>query len=187
MKKFNKIPPWRDIVVTPDTSKFTALRKDFDTQVNVADYLGLSDQETISRIETTNCELDPRTYSLFLLACGHHPKFNLFGCDDLKKLPVNFEGKEAFKAVRKKAGMTQRSVANHLNLSSDSLVSWYERGRQQPSIQTYTLFLLVTNSHPDFWVRLRVDYFLSVAVFKQIDEHYKRPLILQPFYSEHRI
>ena len=148
---------WNGVVLEFDYNNFLNIREQLGTQEEVAKLLGIKYQQTISEIECRNSNMDNRTYSLLCLLANKHPDYELLGDADLFKLVVEYEGAERFKQLRKNAKLLQRDVAQKLALTNHKLISKYEKARQNPSCQCYTLFLLITNQHPDFSILPRTE------------------------------
>lgn len=156
--KSNTTSQWHGVVVPFDHNreKFIELRKQFGFgyQKDVADALGLSDANLISRFESGEFELDPRTFTLFGLITDSHPSYLLTQRQKnhgtlLIEAPVS--GKERRK-YRINAKLSGEGMANILGLAGKSLVSRYENEKKSPSIQNWTLFLLITNQHPYYQI-----------------------------------
>lgn len=131
------------------------------TQDEVATMLGLSDGQIVSKFERNGCNIDNRTYSLFSLVTNNHPLYNLqrkqvVANDDIHsnlliKPPVNpCDIKTARRAAN---GLIQRRASRLLGMS-DKIFGKYESNtaklthRRSPTVQTWTLFMLITNQHP---------------------------------------
>ncbi len=149
-----------NVILESDVEVFTENRKKIGWQKTVAKLLGLSSQQQVSFLEL-NGGIDNRTYSLLLLLANKHPNYTLekrrktVSAEDL--IQETATGAE-IKALRKsiitnpKTGkcMTQGRMASLLGLTGKSLIYNYEKGKQSPSKQCWTLFLLIVDKHPKF-------------------------------------
>lgn len=152
--KSEQTTQWRGVVIpfNHNRKKFIKLRKKFGSgsQQDMADALGLNNQNLISRFESGEFDLDPRTFSLFSLITDSHPKYVLtqrqknYG-NLLIEPPAS--GKER-REYRVKANLTGQQMASIMQLTSKTTISAYENERKHPSMQNWTIFLLVTNQHP---------------------------------------
>lgn len=140
-----------------DLSTFAAMRKKFGTQAHTANILGLTDGVIISKFENGKAKIDKRTYSLFLLVSNNHPYYTMELKADAEDKTVVFEppSGEGIKIMREYAGLSQGRLAFLLGMMSNEkpnrqLISRYEKGVQNPSAQTWTLFLLITGQHPNY-------------------------------------
>jgi len=152
--KSEKTTQWYGVVIPfdHDREKFTKLRQEFSSgsQQNMSDALGLNNQNLISRFESGEFDLDPRTFSLFSLITDSHPKYLLTQPQKnygslLIEAPAS--GKER-REYRVKAKLTGQEMADIMQLTSKTTISAYEHEKKNPSIQNWTIFLLVTNQHP---------------------------------------
>tara|TARA_R110002051_G_scaffold19959_1_gene55160 strand:- start:15784 stop:16302 length:519 start_codon:yes stop_codon:yes gene_type:complete len=152
--KSKQTTQWHGVVIPfdHDREKFTKLRLKFSSgsQQNMSDALGLNNQNLISRFESGEFDLDPRTFSLFSLITDSHPKYLLTQRQKnygslLIEAPAS--GKER-REYRVKAKLTGQEMADIMQLTSKTTISAYEHEKKNPSIQNWTIFLLVTNQHP---------------------------------------
>jgi len=135
-----------------DREAFKSLRKNFGSgnQEIIATALGWSDQNIVSRFENGEFSLDPRTFTLFSLITNSHPNYKLsqrqefFGNLLIEPPSLGVDRQKA----RKKAGLTGQKMADVLSLNSKTIISNYENNKQNPSLQCWTMFLLVTDQHP---------------------------------------
>lgn len=167
--KSEKTTQWWDVVIpfNHNREKFTKLRQKFSSgsQQDMADALGLNNQNLISRFESGEFDLDPRTFSLFSLITDSHPKYLLIQRQKnygnlLIEAPAS--GKER-REYRIKANLTGQRMADIMQLTSKTTISAYENERKHPSIQNWTIFLLVTNQHP----------YYKISPKKQLKKQYK--------------
>lgn len=160
----NSTTVFKGVVLKADRDNFTKLRKKHfpsDKILVLAKAIGLNDLDMVGDIESGDMRLDDRTYSLFLLVCGEHPSYQLID----KKVISNSDLKtplaikppatgEEIKQYRENANsMRQGKMAWLLGLSSKKYVSYYENKEKtgvSPSIQCWTLFLLITSQHSFF-------------------------------------
>lgn len=156
--KSNKTTQWRGVVIPfdNDREKFTKLREQFGLgyQKDMAAALGLADQNLISRFEGGEFDLDPRTFSLFSLITDSHPSYLLTQRQKnygslLIEPPAN--GKER-RQYRINANLKGHEMATIMGLTSKTIVSAYENEKKHPSVQNWTLFLLITNQHPYYQI-----------------------------------
>lgn len=144
----------RNVVINFDGNReaFKKLRKSFSSgnQIDMAEALGWASQNLVSRFESGEFSLDPRTYSLFSLMTDSHPNYSLhqrqkfFGSLLIEPPSLGADRQK----IRKKAGLTGKEMADILSLSSKTIISRYENNKQHPSLQCWTLFLLITGQHP---------------------------------------
>ena len=147
-----------DLMVSTDDDHlsldaFINKRTVLGSREQVAMILGLKDTEILSRFELGKTKLKNATYTLFLLLSDSHPKYQLQkkqkGVTPLLILPPT-AGAER-KQYRVNANkLKQDQMAMILGLTGKSLISRYEKGHKNPSVQTWTIFLLATNQHPFF-------------------------------------
>lgn len=139
-----------------DLERFVSTRKNQDmNQYQLSQALGYSERSTIGHFEAGSKGLDSRGYTLFCLLTNTHPSYILEqGEDDgelLIKAPA--DGYSIRQTRLNANGMTQPKMAKLLGLSSKTLVSNYENNRKNPSIQNWTLFLLITDQHPHYLIK----------------------------------
>lgn len=170
---------WENVVVQDnevDLSTFSAMRKRYGSQDDIAAVLGLTDRMIISKFENGKANIDKRTYSLFLLVTNNHPHYTL----ELKQDPdseilaVEPPNGEGIRLIREYAGITQGKMAFLLGMMNKpktvsdqgkpekdkpnrQLVSRYEKGTQSPSVQSWTLFLLIIGEHPNYAIFPKLD------------------------------
>lgn len=155
---------FKDVVLKADRDNFTNLRKKYfpsSRSLELAKAIGLNDLDMIEDIESCVMKLDDRTYSLFLLVCGEHPSYQLIDKQVIRNsdltTPLAIKPPatgEEIKQYRENANsMRQGKMAWLLGLSSKKYVSYYENKEKtgvSPSIQCWTLFLLITSQHRYF-------------------------------------
>lgn len=148
---------YRDVVIPFDGNliKFIEARKNKGlSQKELADALGYVDRSTINQFELGSKGLDNRGYSLFCLITGIHPNYVLLQDKEIGSLLISAPDGESIREMRINANrMTQAKMAKLLGLSSKTLVSNYENNRKTPSIQNWTLFLLITSQHPHYSIK----------------------------------
>ncbi len=158
--KFNhSTTAWENVIEEVDLSTFNAMRKQYGSQAEIAELLGLTDAAIISKFENGKSDIDKRTYTMFLLITNNHPRYEM----RLKEEPENDSDKviilppngQGIQLMRKYAGLRQGKMAFLLSLMSKdkpnrTLISKYETDYQSPSSQTWTLFLLITGLHPTY-------------------------------------
>lgn len=125
-------------------------------QSQVADVLGYSNTSVIGHFESGAKGLNDYGYTLFRLVTNTHPEYVLVQKDTNNgSLLVDVPDGSVIRRTRLNAnGMSQPVMANLLCLSSKTLVSNYENNRKKPSIQNWTIFLLITNQHPTHSLKL---------------------------------
>ena len=141
-----------------DVENFIAQRKSRGlSQSQVAQVLGYSNTSIIGHFEAGVKGLDSRGYTLFCLVTDTHPEYVLLQDNaDHDLLLVTAPDGEDIRQTRLNANrMTQPKMAKLLGLSSKTLVSNYENNRKNPSIQNWTIFLLITDQHPHYSLHRR--------------------------------
>lgn len=149
-----------------DIESFVAQRKSKGlSQSQIADVLGYANTSIIGHFEAGVKGLDSRGYTLFCLITDIHPEYVLLQ-DDIEHdlLLVTAPDGEDIRQTRLNASrMTQPKMAKLLGLSSKTLVSNYENNRKNPSVQNWTIFLLITDQHPHYSIyrRFNKDVFIE--------------------------
>lgn len=159
---------FENVVVKADAEKFSLLRSkhfNIESELALVKMLGLYDTDMISGIESKRIRLDDRTYSLFLLICDEHPLYRLIDKGVLvdsefpPPLAVRPPSKgDSIKEVRESMSLGKRKMAWLLGLSSKKVISDYEDKEKAdvlPSVQCWTLFLLISKSHKYFELKFR--------------------------------
>lgn len=159
------IVPFQDSELSVDD--FIRYRKLIGEREIVSYILGIKDNEVLSRFERGETMMLPSTITLFLLISGIHPVYELQEIDKCfmaKALLISAPVKNKLrKQKRHNVGLmtgeklSQGAMAELLGLTGKSLISKYENGERNPSIQTWTIFLLSTNQHPFFKLVKRRD------------------------------
>lgn len=149
-----------------DVDKFINMRKSKGmSQTNIADAIGYSSQTVISSLESGDKRLGDRAYTLFLLITDFHPTYVMTQkhIEYSELLIPAPEGKEIRKTRMSADQMKQQEMAWLLGLSSKTLISSYENNRRTPSIQNWTMFLLIINQHPYYSLmrRFNQDIFID--------------------------
>lgn len=140
-----------------DINRFVQNRKAKGlSQSDISKLIGYSNTSVIGHFEAGSKGLDSRSYTLFHLVTGSHPAYELVQKSNSTTLLIESPDGDSIKAARlKSGGMTQPKMAKLLSLSSKTLVSSYENNRKKPSVQNWTMFLLITNQHPYYCIKPR--------------------------------
>lgn len=139
-------------------NSFIKYRKLIGKRDVVSYILGIKDSEVISRFERGETVMSPPTITLFLLLSDTHPRYELTTINQLfivKKLLIESPSTSKLRKQKRHnielmtgEKLTQQGMADLLGLTGKSLISKYESGKKNPSVQIWTLFLLATNQHP---------------------------------------
>lgn len=133
------------------------------TQKDVADILQLTDDKFISKIERSIQKMDDRTFTIFLLLTGNHPKYRLVPTSK-KKQSKDKENKSKglflpspdpslVSEYRANIdGLSSSALAGFLGLHSGMVRRYESEGNSQrsPSSYTWVLLLLITGQHPNY-------------------------------------
>lgn len=152
------------VVLKADLKRFIELRRKHFSNNDIpylVKSMGLNDIDMIEDMEQGVKRIDDRTYSLFLLICGEHPNYKLIDKQTVSNSNITTplaikppSTGEAIRQYREDANfMRQGKMAWLLGLSSKKYVSYYENQEKtniSPSIQCWTLFLLIINQHRYF-------------------------------------
>lgn len=138
-----------------DINNFIAQRKIKGlSQAQIAAALGYSNTSIIGHFEAGTKGIDSRSYTLFCLLTDTHPEYVLLQDNEDGELLITAPDGYSVRQTRLNANrMTQPKMAKLLGLSSKTLVSNYENDRKNPSIQNWTLFLLITSQHPHYSIK----------------------------------
>jgi DNA-binding XRE family transcriptional regulator len=161
-------PPMPDIIKKNHTNVIVSFDNDIDkfidmrkskgmSQTSVADVIGYSSQTVISSLECGIKGLSDRAYTLFLLITDFHPTYVMTQKHSQYNellIPAP-EGKGIRKTRLSVDQMKQQEMAWLLGLGSKTLISNYENNRRKPSIQNWTMFLLIINQHPHYSLMCR--------------------------------
>ena len=143
-----------------DIDKFISMRKSKGmSQTNVADAIGYSSQTVIGSLECGTKGLGDRAYTLFLLITDFHPTYVMVQkhVEYSELLIPAPDGNGIRKARLSENRMKQQEMAWLLGLGSKTLISNYENNRRKPSIQNWTMFMLIINQHPYYSLMRRFD------------------------------
>ena len=120
-------------------------------QKELAEAIGFDDAVVISRIENGVFGLKSQSYTLLCLLMDIHPNYKLhqkrkyYGSVLIDAPAKGSEIKQFRKNIEH---LTQPKMAKLLGLNDKQIISKYENDKKRPSIQTWTLWLLITNQHP---------------------------------------
>lgn len=135
-----------------DVEGFIEKRKELGySQQTLSMVLGLANVSVIGHFELGEFTIDERTFTLFRLLAGTHPRYRLIKKNEEHGFlvidpPATGKG---IRTYRNNAKLTQLEMAELMNLSTGKyLISNYENERKNPSKQGWTVFLLATNQHP---------------------------------------
>lgn len=149
-----------------DIDKFISMRKSKGmSQTNVADAIGYSSQTVIGSLECGTKGLSARAYTLFLLITDFHPTYVMTQKHvEYSELLIPAPDGDGIRKTRMSADrMNQKEMAWLLGLGSKTLISNYENNRRKPSVQNWTMFLLIINQHPYYSLmrRFNQDVFID--------------------------
>ena len=119
-------------------------------QTQISEAIGYANIPVIANVESGVKGIDDRAYTLFLLITDSHPEYIIqkkhLDCSEL--LQAAPDGK-VIRSTRINADrMKQEKMAWLLSLSGKTIISSYEKNRRNPSIQNWTMFLLIISQHP---------------------------------------
>lgn len=144
-----------DVILDANLDTFINVRRDCGSQEHVADILGLKNQQQISAMEVGIETINNRTYTLLMLLTDNHNTYDLFAKSENKPLLINAPNFKQIKAFREglregKKKVTQGRMASLMKMGGKQAISKYERGERVPSIQAWSMWLLITNKHPNY-------------------------------------
>lgn len=136
------------------------------SQSSLNEALGIVDKGAISSFEAGVYSIDNRVYTLSQLIMNRHPRYEITQHSNHGELLITPPSGEEIRQTRLNANaMTQQKMAKLLGMSNKSTVLAYEKETRIPSIQGWTLFLLITSQHP-YYTMTSTCPTISQKVFK---------------------